>query len=98
MIKPKYSWQSGYSQWRLLKFYLHIWFVTRPKNAYWKWRNRNVACIGCGVKGTPEMILLVSIFEMVWDNYVCKDCRHDPRPECGPDCPYCDYDPHEEIV
>jgi hypothetical protein len=91
MLKPKYEWQSGCSQWALLKFYVRIWIQHHVTNHYWFWRNRNVACLGCGAKGSKEMLMLCAIFGTVWGDYVCHECRHDPKPECGPNCPYCRF-------
>jgi len=73
---------------RYLGFFWRYWIcgvLTRP---YWKFRARRMRCLGCHSLIEKDLALLYAIFEMV-NNYVCDDCSHDPKPECGPDCKFC---------
>jgi hypothetical protein len=90
---------AGFHWWKIprwLRYFWNYWVCSRMVSPYWKWRVRRQHCKGCGkCFGSPHgtddderMVLLYSIFHMT-DGYVCRQCQHFPKPECGPHCDFC---------
>jgi len=80
---------------RWLGYFWRHYVCDLPTRPYWRWRASLLRCEVFRVsikeeKDSKALISLHAIFHWI-DGYVCPKCKHFPKPECGPDCPGCEY-------
>jgi len=88
---------------RWLGYFWRHYVCDLPTRPYWRWRASLLRCEVCGAsikerEGDPSeparlrSVLFVygALFHQT-DGWVCEPCRHFPKPDCGPDCPACEY-------
>ena len=90
---------AGFHLWKIprwLGFFWRYWICSRMTSPYWEWRVAKMRCLGCGKPPTREELMLHTIFKMV-DDHICRECLHFPRPECGPNCDFCQAVNEEDL-
>ena len=88
---------AGFHWWKIprwIGYFWRYWICSRMTMPYWKWRAGRLRCLGCSksIKETSQaerLIYIYAIFQCCDDDYVCHDCQHFPKPECGPNCDFC---------